>query len=520
MTIRSFQTALVLAILALSTLLQPVRAANLYVYDLDSLTFMSPEIVEAEVMKRYEANKIDLIDVKVTAVHKGAFKAGQTLAVAGTDLYRKDDLQSVEHFAVGDKVILFVYRAKASMFFPIPEDAEICMPTPSGVRLVDGDNVLGFSQWMNPGPYNLDRPGPKNKPPTLKTFRQQVSESVRYTDKLKGEIDKKTGEKDAAWFLDLLAERSKLEILDRFSGRDYLSEIACANLANGHDPDVLTKALPLAKEYHGRDMLARGFGTPKGRDLLLKQVSDEKLPMERRIEFARYIRQAGAVYRSTITEITTNSSRTVGEEDEGNSGYFKRIGKAAYDNRQHEALCLALLHTLDWLGRGHAQRKDSQVFIDLYAALGELEPLYDDAKVSEPIRYTVELATVGGDGDGPAYARLRSPCGPMLSLLRAPARPEMYTKPKEPSLIFEYDYHSLSKDRDAQFKPNVVLVHQASGQRYVLPTEITCRGFARGGGSGVVVLPKDLRPGRYRVFFEFQVDGKVISTGHHFETDL
>ena len=520
MRYRSSRLALVLAILALPMTLQPAGAKNLYVYDLDSLAFMSPEIVEAEVVKRYEANKIDLIDVKVTAVHKGAFKVGQTLAVGDTDIYRKDDLHSVEHFAVGDKLILFLYRARASTFFPIPEDAEIYMPAPSGVRLVDGDNVLGFSQWMNPGPYNLDRPGPKNKPPTPKVFRQKVSESVRYADKLKGELDKKTGEKDAAWFLELLEKRSKVEILDRFSGRDYLSEIACANLANGHDPEVLGKALPLAKAYHGRHMLACGFGTPKGRDFLLKQVSDEKLPMERRIQFARFIGKAGAVYRSTITEITTNSSRTVGEEDEGNSGYFKRIRKAAYDNRQHEALCQALLHTLDWLGRGHSQRKDSQVFIDLYAALGELKPLYDDAKVSEAIRYTVELATVGGDGDGPAYARLKSACGPMLSLLQAPARPEMYTKPKEPSLLFEYDYCSLSKDREAQFKPSVVLVHQASGQRYVLPTEVTCHGFARGGGSGVVALPKDLRPGRYRVFFEFQVDGKVISTGHHFETDL
>src|SRR5206468_1357208 len=139
-------------------------------------------------------------------------------------------------------------------------------------------------------------------------------------------------------------------------------------------------------------------------------------------------------------------------------------------------------------------------------------------KVSEPVRYAIEVTTVNGDAD--AYSRLRSPCGPIISLLNSPAHPEMYGRPKEPNLLFEYSYRTLSSDREAQFKPSVVLVHQQTGQRYVLPSEVVCRGFASGGGSGVVLLQNGVRAGRYRVFLDFTEHGKVISTGHYFETDL
>src|SRR6516165_10511782 len=99
MTCRSFRVPLVLAILALPTTFQSASARILDVFDIDSLAYMSPEVVEAEIVKRYDAHKVDVIDVKVTAVHKGEAKVGQTVPVAHTDVYRKDDLKSVEHLA-------------------------------------------------------------------------------------------------------------------------------------------------------------------------------------------------------------------------------------------------------------------------------------------------------------------------------------------------------------------------------------------------------------------------------------
>src|SRR5262249_36837519 len=155
----------------LVVLLAPAAPANakvLDVYDLDSLTYWSTAIVEGDMLRKYTANNLDLIDVKLTLVNKGPFKAGQTVAVTRPSLYRKHSLRSVEPLEAGDHIVMFLVRAQAQFVQPVPKDADVYVPLPSGLRLVHGEQVFEFYQPMNPGPYVIRRhAGPMDKPPTL-----------------------------------------------------------------------------------------------------------------------------------------------------------------------------------------------------------------------------------------------------------------------------------------------------------------------------------------------------------------
>jgi len=491
-----------------------MQAKTLDVYDLDSLNYLSSEVAEVEILRGYRADKRDLIDVKVTMVHKGGFKKGQTAVVAATDLYRKTDKEELntEPLAVGDRLALFLIREKAND--RIPDDAVVFVPLSGGMRLVQGGHVFDFSQWMNPGPYvaNVRSASGKRKAPTIDRFREQVRDSLRSTAPTARLLEAKQDELDVPALLRLLAHRAAPPSRDR----DRITELACARLAASHGPVVLSRALPLANGYYGVSILQRGFGTPKGRDYLLAKVSDAKEPMEARLGFARAMENAGAVYRSTLTEISANHYREVGEADEGNSRYLTRIAQAARANRNHEELCSRLIRCIDHLGRTVVQPIPPAMMADLHAALAVLRELYD-TKPAEQLQFGIETATANADRQ--AYAKLKSPCGELISIL-VPVDPAKYTKPKERSLIFAYSYTAVLLGRDVELRPSVVIVHQNSQERVVLASAIRIRGGGYGGGSNVVVLPKDLPPGRYHVFYQVTDGGKVTSTGHYFAVDL
>ncbi len=271
----------------------------------------------------------------------------------------------------------------------------------------------------------------------------------------------------------------------------------------------------MAKEHDGFSFLDRGFGTAKGRDFLLAKVTDEKEPLSARLRCASALQRAGDVFRSTFADLSTNSWHVVGEADEGNSGYLTRIAKAALATGEHEELCRRLVGCLDRFGQGIVQNKPAPMMVDLRGALATLKELYD-AKPSQSLQFAIEMATAYVPD---AYEKLQSPCGTFVSIV-LPADAAKYTKPERRSLIFEYEYTTIFLGRDALVQPSLVLVHQRTKKRYVLPMGVQVRGWSTGGGSNSVVLPKDLPPGRYHAFFQVSEGGNVISTGHYCIADL
>ncbi len=80
--------------LAVFFVARSARAADLYSYDLDSLVYMSSDIVEAQVVKLGPTHInawLSRSKLKVTAVHKGKLTPGKTITVALVILYGVHD---------------------------------------------------------------------------------------------------------------------------------------------------------------------------------------------------------------------------------------------------------------------------------------------------------------------------------------------------------------------------------------------------------------------------------------------
>ena len=484
-----------------------VRAKSLWPYDLDSLVYLSTEVAEVEVARSYEAHDLELMDVKVTLVHKGGFKKGQTVAVWDAGYGKpKDAGKNPQRLAVGDRLVIFVKRFTRSES-RVPAGVVIYAPLNGGMRLVQGDEVIGFSQLDSDGRYQALRTKTRL---TIARFREKLKSSLRDTEAWARLVDAKDSKLDVPRLLKLLGDRSKPH-----GGHDYFTERICVRFGNTHDILLLRDALPLAKGNNDAWILQHGFGTPAGRDYLLVKVMDEKEPMPARLRYARALPNADAVYRSTLTEIRVNGHRRVGEADAGNSGYITRIARAARATGKHEPLCGSVVRCIAYFGQGITQNKPAPMMADLLESFAVLKELYE-TKPSQNLQFAIEKATAW---DRNAYEKLKSPCGTFISILR-PVDPAKYTKPNKCSLTFEYECATALLSRDVEVHPSVVLVHQEAQTRYVIPSQLKIRGWQIGGGSSSVDLPKDLPAGRYRVFFQVSDGDKVISTGHSFAADL
>ncbi|MBM3997917.1 MAG: hypothetical protein FJ303_27825, partial [Planctomycetes bacterium] len=488
--------ALIIALTLVAGPMAAARAERVQVYNLDSLVHLSTEVAEAEITRVFKADTIDLVEAKVSLIHKGGFKKGQVIAVAHLDYYRKParDRFNWKPMEVGDRVVLFLVRVKANEFFRIPEDAVIYGPVTGGVRLIHTDQVHAFTQWGSPGPLvawprTIDG---KVKPLGVNEFRKQIETSLRDTQELARLVEAKSDKLDVQKLVKVLADRSKVMV-----GRDHFTERICVRFAERYDFELLSQALAVAKDYNDVSVLQCGFGTAKGRDFLLARVSNEQEPMAARLRHARAIGEAGAAYRSVHTAIARNGHRTVEVADEGNSGYQTRIAKVLRAGAKHEELARTLLRNLDYFGQGISQNKREPLVVDLHGANAVLKELYD-TNPSQEMQYAIEKATAWMPDD---YDKLKSPCGDLISILRR-ADPARYTKPDKRSLIFEYEYTARLIERGAEVKPAVVLEHQDTKKQHVFETSLTVRGGQAGGGSNVVELPAHLPKGRYHVFLQ------------------
>jgi hypothetical protein len=64
---------------------------NQYTYDIDSLVYMSPLIVEGTLGAEYRTNNVTVSDFKISAVHEGNLKVGRTIQVTALDFYSVSD---------------------------------------------------------------------------------------------------------------------------------------------------------------------------------------------------------------------------------------------------------------------------------------------------------------------------------------------------------------------------------------------------------------------------------------------
>ena len=160
---------------------------TLYSYDLDSLVYMSPQIVEGTLGGQHRTNNFSCWEIEISGVHKGILKVQHSVDITALDFFRvsSNGFWNSDPLKEGAHLFLFLGRAKSTFLYDIPANAEIYWPAPSGVRLVVGEKVVGFSQYNNPGPYLavLNGAATNTAVPTVPEFREQILKSISRVEK-------------------------------------------------------------------------------------------------------------------------------------------------------------------------------------------------------------------------------------------------------------------------------------------------------------------------------------------------
>jgi len=494
-------------------LVTEVDAMNLYTYDLDSLVHMSSDIVEAKLVRNYKEKNLELTEARVISVYKGKSAKGQSISLVAMDFYRAPaaDGFNTAPLKEGIEVFLFLAKAHSTFDYDIPKDAEIYCTVPSGLKWVKDNGVMGFRQYSNPGPYELEKTlfGGDDFHPTAAEFGVLIGMSLRKTDLWAKRFAAEPSSKDREWLLQLLYQRPRdLDFFDR----DHFAELASSRLANLHDPKTLEWVLRnfrISRQCFG--ILYQGFGNPEGRDFLLQKIGDEKEPMENRVQYARALREAGPVYQSVVTSRGADSPRTSGRATDGNGNYLTRLAKLASDTAKEEKLCLALLQ-----GISIVDKTNPEMVKDKDGAVNVLSQLHAQTQ-SEDIRFQIENMLSGFGGE--AYEKLDQKCGLILSILKEGASGRI-GKNKERVLPIEYTITVLEAQKVNQIF--VVFLNLANHQKTKAPfaePQVMAEGNS-GSGSRSIRIPQDLPRGSYRVYLEFDQDDQVVSVGHSFVTDL
>ena len=248
------------------------RAKTLAVYDLDSLIHMSTEVVEAEITRCFEAHDLALVDVKITFVHKGAFKKGQSVVVGtrtgigNPTKIKKESAAACRRRAPGDHR----HGLQPTEHLRIPEDAVIYVPLPGGMRLVQGDHVFSFSQRDDRGTFVAKVPvkPDKTKLLTVERFREKVQGSLRDTQEWARLVEAKQDKLDVPRLLKLRWTGPA----NRWRGRLFQG----TNLSPVRE-DATTRTVERRCRWRRKttsEDLAAWVRTSKGRDYLFAKVTD------------------------------------------------------------------------------------------------------------------------------------------------------------------------------------------------------------------------------------------------------
>ena len=98
------------------------RAMNLYTYDLDSLAYMSSDVVEADIVGSKPNKNFEIVQVRVTDVRKGHFTKGQTVDLIALSFFYKTgaDTFNSKPLAAGDHLFLWLVKATKTFLYDIP----------------------------------------------------------------------------------------------------------------------------------------------------------------------------------------------------------------------------------------------------------------------------------------------------------------------------------------------------------------------------------------------------------------
>ena len=492
--------------LCLTQLSGPARAENLYSYDLDSLNYMSSEVVEADIIGDKPNKGFEVTRARATQSYKGRFNKGQTIELTALSFYGKTgkEMFNTGKLAAGDHLFLWLVKARETLFYEVPKNAEIYLPVSSGVKLLENGKVLDFVQFNNPGPYQTvtaDRFSSGGLP-TVAAFRASLVQSLQRARALKAKFEAPAVAADVPWLRELLRPSPRQGIF----GRNQIAEDAATRLAKVAAPPVLADALLQARDYQVNSILASGLDTKAGRALLLHRIADPNEARAHRLHFAGAVRNFNLLLNpetATSNDVARVALRVRGDEQLTGT-LLEALGSSSqisYGSPQ---------------GAREAARK-------WRPALEQLRRLH--AQTSSPrLRFQIEALTFNTD---PQLLQLFYPTlGPVLSLLHAPDDAAQYGKPQGRSLIYEYEIRVLQANPKG-WTPQIELLNLATRQRFSVASksagnipDFFKNQTGSSSGSEAIAIPKSVPSGRYLVRYRFARNGRVVSVGHGFEASL
>lgn len=233
---RASYAAIVIAIAGFWLFAEPVLAKIMFSFDLDSLVYMSSEIIEVGVTDARLENWMNIVSGKVLRTYVGKDKANEQITV-GLSAYSKRDGKA---FGKGDRLILFLEPAPAREQF----HSFKYWPVPSGLKLIEGEKVTGVYQENNPGVYV-----PSIDDGRLEQFKIKLLQSIADTEAFRKAFE--ANKSNTKWLLARLGERKQVEN----ANGDKLATMLCQALAATHDQEAIGKAKARRTNYQERQIL-------------------------------------------------------------------------------------------------------------------------------------------------------------------------------------------------------------------------------------------------------------------------
>ena len=501
----------------------PARAMDMYAYDLDSLVYLSTDIIDAEPVSVPSDKGADITTVKVTQVYLGHFHAGDLVKVTALDFFRveRPDKTTVilgeggRRLGIGDRLTLFLSQAHSVFLYDVPKNEDIYWPAPSGVKMLDEGHVKGFQQYSNPGPYEMEwtTPASLEQLPTPEQFQRQLGESIRTVEPLRPLLTKHAVPADEPALLQVLRQRARGVFPSLSRRRDAISDAACGQVVSLHDLNALADALAVTTNK----ILTSALQNPPSRDFLLRVIGSPAQPHDRRLGCAKAASAAFAWW-----------------DLPSNGDYLSRLISLCKMVEDTPDVAATLLGQLNDLARyDHSDAPPAQAYPIIKHGLPVLRQVYS-ASHDGAVRFAVEQLFLDTAGES-AYQALHSPCGPTLSLTRpmppAPGAPASPPTLGYLALIRSADSPKHNPDgtetttgyAEADVVAALVLVNVKSKKRYTHLKGREVDGLLDDEGERLVMqadLPLNLPHGCYHVFLKFIRPGQPVSVGYGYDVAL
>ena len=501
------------------------------VYDLDSLCFMSSDILAGQLLSAPDSLGIGLLRIDYS--YKGHLKSRGMIGIADLNFYEcpiaADRLTQRERNAPrdrypqrqtvqrGDRLILFLERAEPAATLDKGKfAAPVYVPFPSGVRMVRRGRVFAFTpekryltHWeprtdLLP-PYLLD--GGRERV-TSERFEEDIEFAIAASNGMRRHFADLRSDAQTPWLLRLVRARARIWV---DGTTDQISEIACARIANLHDVALTNDALAMTVPAAWRAILGQGLACREGRDSLLLQIGNRATPLQARIDCAKMLADLGAfrdsVAMATITpgwrirwmcawERPVNVGTTGIPEHYGygDDSYLARIVSLALDNQGSPELCLTLVNSGNTLMQEMDDVATGNANEDFQAARALMKELYDFTNVPS-------LHDAAGGALWLNDSAL-APYGFKVDLIPLWVRPVGFDKSGNRFILFRYRARMAQPYKWSQ--PAIMLANEATGKEYaIVDNDWTKPTTSDNNGIDFGIVPSSVPSGKYRVFYRF-----------------